>query len=183
MSASVKVTVVDPYKPTGVTLDQTGTVKLNLGETLGLNATLAPATAKSDLTWKSSSTKIATVDANGKVTPVGEGTATITVTTVKKNAKGKAMSASVKVTVVDPAKATGIQLDQSGTISMKAGETLQLTATLTPATATSAITWSTSGKSVATVDANGLVTALKKGTVTITAASNGKKATVKIQVS
>ena len=85
-SASVTVKVVDPYKPTKVTLDKTGTVQLNLGETLTLTPSLTPSTAQADYTWKTSSAKIATVS-GGAVTPVGEGTATITVTAVRGRVK------------------------------------------------------------------------------------------------
>ncbi|MBQ8507491.1 MAG: Ig-like domain-containing protein, partial [Clostridia bacterium] len=49
--ATAKITVIDPYKPTGVELAETGTVMLSLGETLQLNASLLPTTAKSELTW------------------------------------------------------------------------------------------------------------------------------------
>ena len=68
--AKVKVRVVDPYKPTGVFLDREGTVTLNMGSRLTLYATLQPAGATRSLTWTSSSTKIATVDQNGVVTPI-----------------------------------------------------------------------------------------------------------------
>jgi len=78
-----------------VVLDKSGTVEVEVGKTLQLNATLAPETAKSKLTWKSSSTKVARVDENGKVTGVGSGTATITV----KTANGKKDTVKVKVSV------------------------------------------------------------------------------------
>lgn len=70
----------------------------------------------------------------------------------------------------------------------EAGATVQLTATVAPENATDkAITWTSSDDKVATVDANGLVTAVANGTATITAtAANGVKAecviTVKIAV-
>ena len=60
--------------------------------------------------------------------------------------------------------------------------TKQLKATLDK-NATDKVTWSSSNKKVATVDKNGVVTAVKKGTVTITAkTSGGKKATCKVTV-
>ena len=91
-SASVKVKVSDPPKPTKVTLDRSGTVTLKLGEKLALNATLAPATAKSTLKWSSSKPKIAKVS-GGMVTPLKAGTTTITV----KTANGKKATVKVKV--------------------------------------------------------------------------------------
>ena len=56
------------------------------------------------------------------------------------------------------------------------GESSQLSATVSPSTATRKdITWSSSKSSVASVSASGLVTALGEGTTTITAAADGKK--------
>ena len=175
--AKVKVRVVDPYKPTGVFLDREGTVTLNMGSRLTLYATLQPAGATRSLTWTSSSTKIATVDANGVVTPIKEGTVTITV----KTHNGK--YDTVKVKVVDPYKPTGVYLDREGTVVLRMGSSLTLKATLQPAGATRNLTWTSSSTKVATVDQNGVVTGIKEGTVTITVKThNGKKDTVKVKV-
>ncbi|MGN0183573.1 MAG: Ig-like domain-containing protein [Aristaeellaceae bacterium] len=175
--AKVKVRVVDPYKPTGVFLDREGTITLNMGSRLTLYATLQPATATRSLTWTSSSTKIATVDANGVVTPIKEGTVTITV----KTHNGK--YDTVKVKVVDPYKPTGVVLDREGTVTLNMGSRLTLYATLQPATATRSLTWTSSSTKIATVDANGVVTPIKEGTVTITVKThNGKYDTVKVKV-
>ena len=180
-SASVTVKVVDPYKPTKVTLDKTGTVQLNLGETLTLTPSLTPSTAQADYTWKTSSAKIATVS-GGAVTPVGEGTATITVTAVRGRVK---KTAKVKVKVVDPYKPTKVTLDKTGTVQLNLGETLMLTPSLTPATAQADYTWKTSSAKIATVS-GGVVTPVGEGTATITVtAVRGKvkkTATVKIKV-
>ena len=63
-----------------------------------------------------------------------------------------------------------------------ADSTLQLTATVTPENADQTVTWSSSDETLATVDANGLVTALRYGKVTITAeTANGLKASCEIQ--
>ena len=67
---------------TGVSLDKTE-LSLTVGDTETLTATVAPANAANQsVTWASSAPSVATVDAAGKVTAVGAGTATITVTTV-----------------------------------------------------------------------------------------------------
>ena len=175
--AKVKVRVVDPYKPTGVFLDREGTVTLNMGSRLTLYATLQPAGATRSLTWTSSSTKIATVDANGVVTPIKEGTVTITV----KTHNGK--KDTVKVKVVDPYKPTAVVLNREGTVTLNMGSRLTLYATLQPATATRSLTWTSSSTKIATVDANGVVTPIKEGTVTITVKThNGKYDTVKVKV-
>ncbi len=81
-----------------------------------------------------------------------------------------------------------VTLDKTKAELTEAGATVQLTATVAPENAADkAITWTSSDEKVATVDANGLVTAVANGTATITAtAANGVKAecviTVKIAV-
>ena len=72
-SCSVKVTT----RVTGVSFNKT-TLKLNPGESETLTATVTPSTAgNKSVTWTSNDTSIASVDQNGKVTGVAEGTATI----------------------------------------------------------------------------------------------------------
>ncbi|WP_051280417.1 Ig-like domain-containing protein [Anaerovorax odorimutans] len=68
--------------PSNISLDQNN-INLKVGSTLQLTATVAPddATEKS-VNWSSSDTDVATVDKNGVVSVVGDGTATITVSTV-----------------------------------------------------------------------------------------------------
>ncbi|MBR5036429.1 MAG: Ig-like domain-containing protein [Prevotella sp.] len=79
--------------------------------------------------------------------------------------------------------ATGITLDQT-TLAMNSGTTAQLTATLSPEGAFGSVTWTSSDESVATVDANGLVTAVTGGICTIIATAGGslKKATCTVTV-
>ncbi len=93
--AKVKVKVIDPYKPSKVYLDQTGTVTLLATEGLQLHAALYPETAQSTLKWKSSNKRIAIVDQNGYVGALAPGKCTITVTTRNKK------KAKVKIRVVD----------------------------------------------------------------------------------
>ena len=85
------------YKVTGVTLDQTD-LTLFTGQSEQLTATVTPDNATNkNVTWSSDNETVATVDANGNVTAVAAGTATITVTT----ADGS-HTATCKVTVKDP---------------------------------------------------------------------------------
>lgn len=79
--ASVKIKVYDPARPTSVSLKPKGTRTMYVGEVLQLTAALHPETAQSALKWKSSKKKVARVDANGAVTALRPGKATITVTT------------------------------------------------------------------------------------------------------
>ena len=102
----------------------------------------------------------------------------------------KAPTGSVTMTVVNaktPAvPVTGISGITPAELSMPAGGTQQLAAAVTPANATdnlSAITWSSDDETVATVDKNGVVTAVAPGSATITAAANGETATCAVTVS
>ena len=163
LSASCKVTVV-PTLAEIITLDKTE-ISLEATETATLVATVLPenATNKS-VTWKSSNEAVAIVDANGKVTAVAVGEATITATT----ADGSNKSATCKITVAKTL-ATSISLDKTSA-TLKATETLTLKATVAPATTTDkSVTWKSSNEAVATVDANGKVTAVAVGETTITA--------------
>lgn len=67
-------------------------------------------------------------------------------------------------------QATGVSLDMGNATLTRAGETLQLTATVEPDDATNkSVTWASSDTDVATVDENGLVTAVANGIANITA--------------
>ncbi|MBM6980787.1 MAG: starch-binding protein [Bifidobacterium thermophilum] len=69
-----------------------------------------------------------------------------------------------------------------GKLSLNTGATAQLTAAVTPSTATGTITWASSSPLIATVDANGRVSALKAGTTTITASVGNVTASVDVTV-
>ena len=79
--------------------------------------------------------------------------------------------------------ATRITISPS-TLEMNSGTTAQLMATLSPEGSFGSVTWTSSNESVATVDANGVVTAVAGGTCTITATAGGslKKATCSVTV-
>lgn len=174
------VCVCGKHKPetpvTGVTLDK-NTLTLEIGGTATLIATVAPenATDKS-VTWESDKTNIATVDSTGKVTAISDGTAIITV----KTANGKTATCTVTVNAaVIPV--TGIELNKTE-LTLEIGDTETLTASVTPENATDkAVTWTVAPAGVATVE-NGVVTAIKDGTATITATANGKSATCSVTV-
>lgn len=170
--ATCKVTVTVPATKVYLTKQ----INIKKGATKKLTATVLPTDSTDKLTWSSSNKKVVTVDKNGKIKGVKTGTATITV----KTASGK--KATCKVTVVkNTKKASKITLS-SKTLSLSKGKYRQLNASLSTG-ATDTVTWSSSNKKVATVDKNGVITALKKGTATITAkTSGGKKATCKVTV-
>lgn len=183
VKATCKITVTNPViKVTKVTLNKT-TASVVKGKTLTLTATVTPTNATNkNVTWKSSNTKIVTVDGNGKVTAVAAGTATITCTAKADKSK----SATCKITVTNPAvKVTKLRMNKTSVDLLK-GKTVQLKVTVTPSNATNkAVTWTSSNKRIATVTSNGLVKAVRTGTVTITAKAkdgSGKKVTCKINV-
>lgn len=125
------------------------------------------------LTFKSSDVKVAPVTDDGVVTGKKAGKATITVTTHN----GLRATCAVQVYKA-PSKVT---LNKTS-LTLSAGDTFQLEAAL-PANSYSTITWSTDAPNVATVDQNGLVTAVGRGSAKITAiTANKKKATCKLKV-
>lgn len=149
-------------------------VSIVKGKTYTLKATITPAnTVNKKVTWTSSKTSVATVDKNGKVTAKKAGTANIIV----KTANGK--TAVCKVTVTVPATSVKLKVKSK---SVNIGKKYTLKATMSKGS-TDKLTWSTSNKKVATVDKNGVVKAVKKGTAVITVkTTSGKKATCKITV-
>lgn len=132
--------------------------------------------------WKSSNAKVATVSKNGKITAKKAGTATITVTLnsgyttwFKVKVQKKAVT-TTSLKVLN--KATGKNVAKKVTLKRKGK--LNLSAVVAPVTSKQKVTFSSSKKSVATVNSKGVITAKKKGKATITVKS-GKK-TVKIQI-
>ncbi len=155
--ASCIVTVIT--KVNNITLDFKQ-ADLFCGTSLQLNPTIEPETASNrTVSWYSDNEKVATVQ-NGLVTAVGNGTANIIVTT-----EDGAFTASCQITVLT--KVDGVFLDHSeATILM--GETLTLTATVSPEAASNqSVTWTSDNTNVVTVQ-DGVVTPISNGTATIT---------------
>ena len=161
-----------------ITLDK-NSASMNVGANITLKATIQPSNATNkNITWTSSNNSIATVDASGKVTAKAAGSVVITATS--SNGKQATCAITIKNNNVD---VTNISLNY-GISKMSVGDTLTLKATIQPSNATNKnISWTSSNTSIATVDKNGNVKALKAGSVTITAtSSNGKQATCQITV-
>ncbi len=180
-TATCKVTVSNPSSVavSSIKLNSTSITLQNV-RNYKLTATINPTNATNkNVTWTSSNTRVATVDANGNVKAVGAGTATITA----KSNNGK--TATCKVTVSNPSSVavSSIKLN-STSITLQNVRNYKLTATINPTNATNKnVTWTSSNTRVATVDANGNVKAVGAGTATITAKSNnGKTATCKVTV-
>ena len=118
------------------------------------------------ITWTSKDSSIASVDSNGVVTAKDSGSTTITATT--SNKKTATVNIYVERKTVDVKTLT----INSNITSMYVGDTITLSASVTPANATNKkINWSSSDTNVASVDSYGKVTAKKSGSVVITAKS------------
>ena len=180
-TATCKVTVTNKaVAVTGVKLDKTK-LEITEGETAQLKATVAPENATNQaVTWKSSSTGVATVDDSGKITAVKAGSATITVTT-KDGSKKATCTVTVKKKEI---KVESVKIEPA-TLEITEGKTYQLKATVSPADADQEVEWTSSNKEILTVDKKGLVTAVKPGTANVVIRSktyNDKQATCKVTV-
>jgi len=173
-TAKCTVTVKE-IKETSVKLDKSS-IKIVVGESVTLNATVSPGNASfKNVTWSSGNKNIATVSSSGVVTGVKNGKATITAKTVN----GK--TAKCVVTVVPlPSKVT---LNKS-TMTIIAGKYFTLKATVVPSNANDrTITWTSSDETIATVCSQGKVTGMSIGSATIIAETiNGKKASCTVTV-
>lgn len=159
---------------TSIVLSQTA-LALKTGQKATLTATVKPDDATNpSVTWKSENPAVAAVE-NGTVTAVGTGTAVITAQAGDKTAK-------CTVTVTAPViNVSGITLSNTS-LSLKAGASAVLTATVTPADASDkTVTWTSGNPSVATVS-GGVVKAAANGTAVITAQAGDKKATCTVTV-
>jgi len=160
-------TVTVKKAPSSVKLNKTS-LTLGKGESSTLTASI-PAGSSTVRSWSSSNTKVATVSSTGKITAKAGGTTTITV----KTHNGK----TAKCTVTVKAAPTSVKLS-STKLTLNKGKTATLKATLAPSGAASLVkSWTSSNTKIAKVDANGKVTAIAKGTATITFKTfNGKTA-------
>jgi uncharacterized protein (TIGR02145 family) len=178
-TATCALTVVAAAIPvTHVTLN-TAIDTLVVGNTLNLTATVFPEDATNKaVTWSSSNTDVATVNATGRVSAVSAGAATITVTTQDGD---KTATCEVAVIVI-PVESVTLNHTE---FTMGRHGSLPLTATVLPNNATNkAVTWSSSEPSVATVAADGRVTAVAEGEaiITVTTQDGDKTATCTITV-
>lgn len=146
--------------------------ELNLveGDSYQLTVEVGPDNATdSSVTWSSSDANVITVDQTGLVTAVAPGTAVVT---VKAN-DGSAIEASCTITVEKKIILVSSLILSETAVTVKEGETFQLTAAVLPEDATDAsLTWASSDESLATVDNTGLVQALMHGEVVISVVAN-----------
>lgn len=157
--ASCKVTV----KKTKVSINKSS-VSIERGESLMLSAS---SSTKSPIKWKSSHKSIATVDDKGMVVGIKPGESTITAT-----ADGSTATCKVKV------KYPVVKLNKKK-ISLYRGQSIKLSADVSSGIKP---TWKINRKSVATINPDGTLTAIKNGTATITATVDRVSATCELVV-
>ncbi len=177
LQATCLVTVITLTDVASISLPPT--LEMNVGQQHKLTATITPddATDKS-VTWRSSDRSIVTVSEDGMVTAIAEGSAIIYAST------SNGLTAECIVTV-NPGnvEVTGISLTNVDLLMME-GDTAELMAIIRPSNATDpSVIWSSSDETIATVDNNGVVTAIKAGKAVITAtSSNGITAICNVTV-
>ncbi len=161
---------------TGITISPS-TVSLQTGTSYTLSASITPVSATNkEVTWSSSDTGVAVVSSTGVVTGKAPGSATIT----GESADGKKTSKSV-ITVTSPLAGVSIS---PATVTLEVGKTFLLNPAFSPANTTSkSMLWNSENPAIASVNTNGLVSAVAPGTTTINVtADGGLKATCTVTV-
>ena len=172
-SATCSVSITTPVE--SVSLDR-NSVNLEEGQSTTLVATINPNDAdEKTVEWTTSNSSVATV-ANGVVTAHAEGNAVITATA---GGKSSTCAVSVKKSVV---AVTSVTLNKAS-LNLTKGQSESLSATVSPDNATDkTVTWSSSDATIASVDQNGRVTALKSGNASIMAKAGEKSATCSVVI-
>ncbi len=184
VAKSCKVCVRVPAKT--IKLSDTS-LSLDIGISKDITAELTYDTAMAEdaklypdkLVYSSSDEKVVTVDPDtGTIKTIGEGKATISVTSL---VSGKTVKCTVTVKAGFIPSVKSVTLKESA-VTLNVGQQVTLTATVLPAEANQTLTWISSDESIASV-VNGVVTANRAGSVTITATgADNKKATCRVVV-
>ncbi len=181
---SETVNLTGSEKPlTGITLNK-DSLELEKGaaETLTVSYSPADTTDSKEISWTSDDASVATVT-SGKVTAVGKGTTKITATCGSYTATCSVTVIEKEVTPVPSEKPlTGITLNKDS-LELEKGATETLTVSYSPADTTDSkdVTWTSNDESIATVS-DGTVTAVGKGTATITAKVGNYEASCSVTV-
>lgn len=168
--------------PTDFKLSREDISFFNVGEYYQFVVTLTPADAHGDIVWKSSDPNVASVSWDGKVTAISKGTVTITASIegvgerkciVRCNLSNSAPAATTPPSTSTTSEPTGsssnLTLSREDFTLSKPGETWRLVVKGTSST----VTWASTDPNVATVGADGTVTAVSKGTCRVTATVDG----------
>lgn len=163
MSAYCTVYVTTRTVATALTLNSSA-ITIRVDDTRQLTVKSTPTQITEGLAWYSTDTGVVTVDQNGNIRGISEGTAEVVVYGVESGVEGRC-----QVTVLSKViKATGIKIN-STEITMLAGKTRALVTRLMPTNSTEGIRWYSSDTSVVAVDNNGKITTVGPGQATVTA--------------
>ncbi len=159
---SAKVMVNVKEKQVETVKIQDSEIEMLLGETYALNAIVTPDDATyPEVTWSVENPAVVSISEDGSIEALSCGE-TVVKATSKNNLTD---SVVVKVSEI---KAESIEI--SGADKVKVGETLSLSVVFTPSNATNqTVTWYISDPEIASVDENGVLTAIKEGTVKVAA--------------
>ena len=153
----IKFVAIDK-KTEKVSLDKSE-VTINEGQTVQLSLNVEPKDFTDEVSWKSTDSNIVTVSGTGVVTAKNTGTAKIKVIVGEQ---------SVYCNVIVTQPVTSIYLNRES-VSMEALETYQLKTSIYPENANNKeVEWSSSDEKIVKVDQTGCITALAKGTATVT---------------
>ncbi len=168
-SATAEITVlsITPAPNYTVTLDF-DEAEMKVGETLYIPAILRPAVKKGEVRWISSDDNIAMADENGKVTAYAEGTVTFNVNWIIDGMTRATATCTITVLAADPAPVAPSISFAEENVSIEAGQTATLNVALVNIDPTE-VKWLSYDKSVVTVDANGVITAVAPGTAKVMA--------------
>ena len=157
-----------------VTIDG-GNRKMKIGESAQLKVTINPNNATNQkVTWKLSKKDVVTIDENGNIKAIKEGKVTITVIV-----DGKKATIEIEVSKI-PVESLTVNPNN---VTLYVGESKKIDATVTPENATyKTVTWKSENENVATVDSDGTIHAIRKGTTKIIAIADGKTAEVTVTV-
>lgn len=161
---------------TSVLINQEDEVEVELGKNVVFTATVLPENATNKkVTWASTNTFVATIN-SGNITTKSVGVTTIIV----KSKENNEIFDQCTLKVISP-KATGVTLNKTS-LSLNTGYDETLTATITPANTGKTVVWSSNDESIATVNQNGKVTAIKAGSTAIKATVDSFTAICNVEV-
>lgn len=164
-----------PEAPTDFKLNATDLTFDAAGQIYDMRVIFTPSDASAEVTWSSSNPEVASVTWNGRVTAISKGTVKITATVEGLGEKSCIFRCNFSGTATPSTSgngnSAGLALNREDFTLGKKGETWKLAVSGT----TSTVTWSSSNEAVATVAADGTVTAVGKGTCTVTAEVDGVK--------
>ena len=172
---SVRQPVTGIFMPTStITLYTGGEGRLLQTEIFPKNAT------NQNITWKSKNTKIARVDENGRVKPVGVGMTEITATTEDGGFEAKCF-VNVVNSYVD---VQTLSVKNTDAMTIKVGDSVNAIVTVSPSNARNkTLKWSSDDAKIATVSQAGRIRGVSVGTANITVeTTNGKKQTFTVNV-